>query len=708
MLARLLKLLSTMTGQDSITSRKCSNNRPSSATASTSSARPALQEIPKNLTKSNAKKRRMQSSCRIPTAPRALMQPSSHPLPVSLPASDASDGEEARMGKKRKWEDEGSEQYDFGRSINEVLRGMQAADRMAKMERRRDQQIRDFQYAVEELRQRNEELQAKIRESEAEMDAYRVDLLKEREETTALVQTRKKTHIRLLNEWRAYMIRYNKLLAENAENEVTESRQLETQRALEAKLQKSQDQLKQLESTSRAAETNLTLKNEKLQTLVSELELKNASAQARIDEQAQARAAIDVERETERQAFSTRETKLMRRIDELIRTTKSMRANIAKECNTEDREAAQMSLKEDYELRLRKVKESADERVKKLQEEYRESLSCRTDYTRTNAEPARKGSDTQVEASQQEQDPQLSAAPRGPAKWKHKQHTTSDKNADRLQLHTKETEITSLQRVNKNLSLQVSAASKQIAAYSDLALRKDLHIEQQIHTLADRDLAIRHLRSRNIAMKWHISAIKSQRAAALTSQSTTQSECETQFQEIERLRTLLETSELAQIQAETAQTAQDTAIRHLRSRNIAMKWYLAAIKFRRAAVAAEIELPLAVGDETHTIRSTSTTTPPPSAALLSSSSSTSSSTQTAPPKSPPPTTPNNELAAATAAAAPKKNSSTCQNHEKCAVEKKWLDERYHETWISNRGLVEMVEKLRAEMAGMRPTCGCWK
>lgn len=695
MLARLLKLLSTMTGQDSITSRKGSNNRPSSATASTSSARPALQEIPKNPAKSNAKKRRMQSSCRIPTAPRALMQPASHPLPVSLPALDASDSEEARTGKKRKWEDEGSEQYDFGRSINEVLRGMQAADRMAKMERRRDQQIRDFQYAVEELRQRNEELQAKMRESEAEMDAYRVDLLKEREETTALVQTRKKTHIRLLNEWRAYMIRYNKLLAENAENEVTESRQLETQRALEAKLQKSQDQLKQLESTSRAAETNLTLQNEKLQTLVSELELKNATAQARIDEQAQARAAIDVERETERQASSTRETMLMRRIDELIRTTKSMRANIAKECNTEDREAAQMSLKEDYELRLRKVKESADERVKKLQEEFREILSCRTDHTRTNAEPAGKGSDIQVEASQQEQDPQLSAAPRGPAKWKHKQHTTSDKNADRLQLlHTKETEITSLQRVNKNLTLQVSAASKQIAAYSDLALRKDLHIEQQIHTLADRDLAIRHLRSRNIAMKWHISAIKSQRAAALTSQSTTQSECETQFREIERLRTLLETSELAQIQAETAHAAQDVAIRQLRSRNIAMKWYLAAIKFQRAAAAAEIELPEAVEDETYTLRSTSTTTstPPPSALLLSSSS-----TQTAPPKSPPPTTPN-ELAAL-------KNSTTCQNQEKCAVEKKWLDERYHETWISNRGLKEMVEKLRAEMAGMR-TCGC--
>lgn len=700
MLARLLKLLSTMTGQDSITSRKGSNNRPSSATASTSTARPALQEIPKNPTKSNAKKRRMQSSCRIPTAPRALMQPSSHPLPVSLPALDASDGEEARMGKKRKWEDEGSEQYDFGRSINEVLRGMQAADRMAKMERRRDQQIRDFQYAVEELRQRNEELQAKMRESEAEMDAYRVDLLKEREETTALVQTRKKTHIRLLNEWRAYMIRYNKLLAENAENEVAESRQLETQRALEAKLQKSQDQLNQLESTSRAAETNLTLKNEKLQTLVSELELKNASAQASIDEQAQARAAMDVERETERQAFLTRETMLMRRIDELIRTTKSMRANIAKECNTEDREAAQLSLKEDYELRLRKAKESADERVKKLQEEFREILSCRTDYTRTNAEPAGKGSDIQVEASQQEQDPQLSAAPRGPAKWKHKQHTTSDKNADRLQLlHTKEMEITSLQRVNKNLSLQVSAASKQIAAYSDLALRKDLHIEQQIHTLADRDLAIRHLRSRNIAMKWHISAIKSQRAAALTSQSTTKSECETQFQEIERLRTLLETSELAQIQAETAQTAQDVAMRHLRSRNIAMKWYLAAIKFRRVAAAAELELPLAGEDETHTLRSTSTTTsttpPPPSAALLSSSSST---TQTAPPKLS--TTTPNELAAL--------KNSMCQDHEKCAVEKKWLDERYHETWISNRGLVEMVEKLRAEMAGMRTTCGCWK
>lgn len=698
MLARLLKLLSTMTGQDSITtSRKGSNNRPSSATASTSTARPALQEIPKNPTKSNAKKRRMQSSCRIPTAPRALMQPSSHPLPVSLPASDASDGEEARMGKKRKWEDEGSEQYDFGRSINEVLRGMQAADRMAKMERRRDQQIRDFQYAVEELRQRNEELQAKMRESEAEMDAYRVDLLKEREETTALVQTRKKTHIRLLNEWRAYMIRYNKLLAENAENEVTESRQLETQRALEAKLQKSQDQLKQLESTSRAAETTLTLKNEKLQTLVSELELKNASAQARIDEQAQARAAIDVERETERQAFSTRETMLMRRIDELIRTTKSMRANIAKECNTEDREAAQLSLKEDYELRLRKAKESADERVKKLQEEFREILSCRTDHTRTNAEPAGKGSDIQVEASQQEQDPQLSAAPRGPAKWKQKQHTTSDKNADRLQLlHTKETEITSLQRVNKNLTLQVSAASKQIAAYSDLALRKDLHIEQQIHTLADRDLAIRHLRSRNIAMKWHISAIKSQRAAALTSQSTTQSECETQFREIERLRTLLETSELAQIQAETAQTAQDVAMRQLRSRNIAMKWYLAAIKFQRAAAAAEIELPLAVEDETYTLRSTSmtitSTTPPPPSAL-------SSSTQTAPPKLST-TTPNNELAAL--------KNSLCQDHEKCAVEKKWLDERYHETWISNRGLVEMVEKLRAEMVGMRTTCGCWK
>lgn len=627
------------------------------------------------------------------------MQPSSHPLPVSLPASDASDGEEARTGKKRKWEDEGSEQYDFGRSINEVLRGMQAADRMAKMERRRDQQIRDFQFAVEELRQRNEELQAKMRESEAEMDAYRVDLLKEREETTALVQTRKKTHIRLLNEWRAYMIRSDKLLVDK---EVTESRQLKTQRALEAKLQKSQDQLKQLESTSRAAETNLTLKNEKLQTLVSELELKNATAQARIDEQAQARAAIDVERETERQAFSTRETMLMRRIDELIRTTKSMKANIAKECNTEDREAAQMSLKEDYELRLRKVKESADERVKKLQEEFREILSCRTDSTRTNAEPAGKGSDIQVEASQQEQDPQLSAAPRGPAKWKHKQHTTSDKNADRLQLlHTKETEITSLQRVNKNLTLQVSAASKQIAAYSDLALRKDLHIEQQIHTLADRDLAIRHLRSRNIAMKWHISAIKSQRAAALTSQSTTQSECETQFQEIERLRKLLETSELAQIQAETAQTAQDVAMRHLRSRNIAMKWYLAAIKFQRAAAAAEIELPLAVEDEMHTLRSTSTPTstsslpppPPPSSALLSSS------TQTAPPKLS--TTTPNELTAL-------KNSSTCQDHEKCAVEKKWLDERYHETWISNRGLVEMVEKLRAEVAGMRTTCGCWK
>lgn len=699
MLARLLKLLSTMTGQDSITSRKCSNNRPSSATASTSSARPALQEIPKNPAKSNAKKRRMQSSCRIPTAPRALMQPASHPLPVSLPALDASDSEEARTGKKRKWEDEGSEQYDFGRSINEVLRGMQAADRMAKMERRRDQQIRDYQYAVEELRQRNEELQAKMRESEAEMDAYRVDLLKEREETTALVQTRKKTHIRLLNEWRAYMIRYNKLLAENAENEVTESRQLETQRALEAKLQKSQDQLKQLESTSRAAETNLTLKNEKLQTLVSELELKNASAQASIDEQAQARAAIDVERETERQAFSTRETMLMRRIDELIRTTKSMRANIAKECNTEDREAAQLSLKEDYELRLRKVKENADERVKKLQEEFREILSCRTDYTRTNAGPAGKGSDIQVEASQQEQDPQLSAAPRGPAKWKHKQHTTSDKNADRLQLlHTKEMEITSLQRVNKNLTLQVSAASKQIAAYSDLALRKDLHIEQQIHTLADRDLAIRHLRSRNIAMKWHISAIKSQRAAALTSQSTTQSECETQFREIERLRTLLETSELAQIQAETAHAAQDVAIRQLRSRNIAMKWYLAAIKFQRAAPAeAELELPEAVEDETYTLRSTSTPTstsslppPPTPSALLSSS------TQTAPPKSPPPTIPK-ELAAL--------KSSMCKDHEKCAVEKKWLDERYHETWISNRGLVEMVEKLRSEMAGMR-TCGC--
>lgn len=639
----------------------------------------------------------MQSSCRIPTAPRALMQPASHPLPVSLPALDASDSEEARTGKKRKWEDEGSEQYDFGRSINEVLRGMQAADRMAKMERRRDQQIRDYQYAVEELRQRNEELQAKMRESEAEMDAYRVDLLKEREETTALVQTRKKTHIRLLNEWRAYMIRSDKLLVEK---EVTESRQLKTQRALEAKLQKSQDQLKQLESTSRAAETNLTLKNEKLQTLVSELELKNATAQARIDEQAQARAAIDVERETERQAFATRETMLMRRIDELIRTTKSMKANIAKECNTEDREAAQMSLKEDYELRLRKVKESADERVKKLQEEFREILSCRTDHTRTNAEPAGKGSDIQVEASQQEQDPQLSAAPRGPAKWKHKQHTTSDKNADRLQLlHTKETEITSLQRVNKNLTLQVSAALKQIAAYSDLALRKDLHIEQQIHTLADRDLAIRHLRSRNIAMKWHISAIKSQRAAALTSQSTTQSECETQFQEIERLRTLLETSELAQIQAETAHAAQDVAMRQLRSRNIAMKWYLAAIKFRRAAAAeAERELPLAVEDETQTLRSTSTTTSttPPSALLLSSS------TQTAPPKSPPPTNPTNELAAA---AAQKKNPSMCQNHEKCAVEKKWLDERYHETWISNRSLKEMVEKLRSEMAGMR-TCGC--
>lgn len=703
MLARLLKLLSTMTGQDSITSGKGFNNRPSIATASTSTARPALQEIPKNPAKSNAKKRRMQSSCRIPTAPRALMQPASHPLPVSLPALDASDSEEARTGKKRKWEDEGSEQYDFGRSINEVLRGMQAADRMAKMERRRDQQIRDYQYAVEELRQRNEELQAKMRESEAEMDAYRVDLLKEREETTALVQTRKKTHIRLLNEWRAYMIRYNKLLAENAENEVTESRQLETQRALEAKLQKSQDQLKQLESTSRAAETNLTLKNEKLQTLVSELELKNASAQARIDEQAQARAAIDVERETERQAFSTRETMLMRRIDELIRTTKSMKANIAKECSTEDREAAQLSLKEDYELRLRKAKESADERVKKLQEEFREILSCRTDYTRTNAEPAGKGSDIQVEASQQEQDPQLSAAPRGPAKWKHKQHTTSDKNADRLQLlHTKETEITSLQRVNKNLTLQVSAASKQIAAYSDLALRKDLHIEQQIHTLADRDLAIRHLRSRNIAMKWHISAIKSQRAAALTSQSTTQSECETQFREIERLRTLLETSGLAQIQAETAHAAQDVAMRQLRSRNIAMKWYLAAIKFRRAAAAAEIELPLAVGDETYTLRSTSTTTstPPPPSSELRLSSSSSSTTQTAPPKSPPPTTPNNELAAA-----PKKTYSTCQDHEKCAVEKKWLDERYHETWISNQDLKEMVEKLRSEMAGMR-TCGC--
>lgn len=620
------------------------------------------------------------------------MQPSSHPLPVSLPALDASDSEEARTGKKRKWEDEGSEHYDFGRSINEVLRGMQAADRMAKMERRRDQQIRDFQYAVEELRQRNEELQAKMRESEAEMDAYRVDLLKEREETTALVQTRKKTHIRLLNEWRAYMIRSDKLLVEK---EVTESRQLKTQRALEAKLQKSQDQLKQLESTSRAAETNLTLKNEKLQTLVSELELKNATAQARIDEQAQARAAIDVERETERQAFATRETMLMRRVDELIRTTKSMKANIAKECNTEDREAAQMSLKEDYELRLRKVKESADERVKKLQEEYREILSCRTDYTRTNAEPAGKGSDIQVEASQQEQDPQLSAAPRGPAKWKQKQHTTSDKTADRLQLlHTKETEITSLQRVNKNLSLQVSAASKQIAAYSDLALRKDLHIEQQIHTLADRDLAIRHLRSRNVAMKWHISAIKSQRAAALTSQSTTQSECETQFREIERLRTLLQTSELAQIQADSAQVAQDVAMRQLRSRNIAMKWYLAAIKFQRAAAAeAERELPLAVEDETYTLRSTSTTitstTSPPSAALLSS-------TQTAPPKLSA-TTPN-ELAAL--------KNSMCKDHEKCAVEKKWLDERYHETWISNRGLVEMVEKLRAEMAGMRTTCGC--
>lgn len=370
----------------------------------------------------------MQSSCRIPTAPRALMQPSSHPLPISLPAVDASDGEEARMGKKRKWEDGGSEQYDFGRSINEVLRGMQAADRMAKMERRRDQQIRDFQYAVEELRQRNEELQAQMRESETKMDAYRVDLLKEREERTALVASKKKTHILLLNECRAYMIRYDKLLAEK---DVTESRQLETQRALEAKLQKSQNQLKQLESTSRAAETNLTLENENLQTLVSELELKNATAQASIDEQAQARAAIDVERETERQAFSTRETKLMRRIDELIRTTKSMRANIAKECNTEDREAAQMSLKEDYELRLRKVKESADERVKKLQEEYREMLSCRTDHTRTNAEPAGKWSDIQVEASQSEQDPQLSAAPRGPAKWKkHKLHTTSDdKNA---------------------------------------------------------------------------------------------------------------------------------------------------------------------------------------------------------------------------------------------------------------------------------------
>lgn len=698
MLARLLKLLSTMTGQDSITSRKCSNNRPSSATASTSSARPALQEIPKNPTKSNAKKRRMQSSCRIPTAPRALMQPSSHPLPISLPAVDASDGEEARMGKKRKWEDGGSEQYDFGRSINEVLRGMQAADRMAKMERRRDQQIRDFQYAVEELRQRNEELQAQMRESEAKMDAYRVDLLKEREERTALVATKKKTHILLLNECRAYMIRYDKLLAEK---EVTESRQLETQRALEAKLQKSQNQLKQLESTSRAAETNLTLENENLQTLVSELELKNATAQASIDEQAQARAAIDVERETERQAFSTRETKLMRRIDELIRTTKSMRANIAKECNTDDREAAQMSLKEDYELRLRKVKESADERVKKLQEEFREMLSCRTDYTRTNAEPAGKGSDIQVEASQPEQDPQLSAAPRGPAKWKkHKLHTTSDdKNADRLPLlHTKETEITSLQRVNKNLTLQVSAASKQIAAYSDLALRKDLHIEQQIHTLADRDLAIRHLRSRNIAMKWHISAIKSQRVAALTSQSTTQSECETQVQEIKRLRTLLQTSELAQIQAETAQAAQDVAMRHLRSRNLAMKWYLAVIKFQRAAAEAELELPLAVEDETYTLRSTSTT-PPPSALLLSS-------TQTAPPKSLPPTTPNNELAAA---AALKKNSSTCSDHEKCAVEKKWLDERYHDTWISNRGLVDMVEKLRSEMAGMRRTCcrGCY-
>lgn len=620
------------------------------------------------------------------------MQPSSHPLPISLPAVDASDSEEARMGKKRKWEDGGSEQYDFGRSINEVLRGMQAADRMAKMERRRDQQIRDFQYAVEELRQRNEELQAQMRESEAKMDAYRVDLLKEREERTALVATKKKTHILLLNECRAYMIRYDKLLAEK---EVTESRQLETQRALEAKLQKSQNQLKQLESTSRAAETNLTLENENLQTLVSELELKNATAQASIDEQAQARAAIDVERETERQAFLTRETKLMRRIDELIRTTKSMRANIAKECNTDDREAAQLSLKEDYELRLRKVKESADERVKKLQEEFREILSCRTDSTRTNAEPAGKGSDIQVEASQPEQDPHLSAAPRGPAKWKkHKLHTTSDKNADRLQLlHTKETEITSLQRVNKNLTLQVSAASKQIAAYSDLALRKDLHIEQQIHTLADRDLAIRHLRSRNIAMKWHISAIKSQRVAALTSQSTTQSECETQFQEIERLRTLLQTSELAQIQAETAQAAKDVAMRHLRSRNIAMKWYLSAIKFQRAAVAAELELPLAVEDETYTLRSTSTTPPSPSALLLSSSSS----THTAPLKLSI-TTPN-ELAA--------QKNSMCKDHEKCAVEKKWLDERYHDTWISNRGLVDMVEKLRSEMARMGTCCcGC--
>lgn len=256
-------------------------------------------------------------------------------------------------------------------------------------------------------------------------------------------------------------------------------------------------------------------------------------------------------------------------------------------------------------------------------------------------------------------------------------------------------EITSLQRVNKNLTLQVSAASKQIAAYSDLALRKDLHIEQQIHTLADRDLAIRHLRSRNIAMKWHISAIKSQRVAALTSQSTTQSECETQFQEIKRLRTLLQTSELAQIQAETAQAAKDVAMRYLRSRNVAMKWYLAAIKFQRAAVAAEVKLPLAVEDETYTLRSTSTTPPPPSALLLLSSSS----TQTAPPKLST-TTPNNELAAL-------KNPSMCKDHEKCAVEKKWLDERYHETWISNRGLVEMVEKLRSEMAGMRTCCcGC--
>ena len=732
-----------------------------------SSGRPVLQELPKNRPrqtsifipdknskKSNANKqmRRVPKTApsETPVVPCAPMQPS-HPLPARLPSPEASDREDTHINKKRKLED--------GEEYNDAKRGKQLAIDMSVV-------LERMQAEIDELRDSNADLQQQKLDLTAEIETCRVNLLKEKDGKERLAQQHHNAVVqqakleRQYSESSLHCAKLNTTLERcRADYAVTESRLLEDQRTLRETLKKSQDQMKELEAL-RTAKRNLTLANEELRGRHSKLVDKNADLKTSLEQRAEDNAIQRKQLEQERQASSMRERKLSERVDELIRTNNSLKADLATAYDTSSRETALAVAKEAYEVRLRRAEqaeqaavhaeeaavqaeEAASVRVRQLRAELDKIMASMQSQSRAHeTKLAEARSESQIalsvlqaeckqkDISLQTRDSDLQAkvdqlqqesstreqlklinellreshvrasrslqavldgahqercvagadllaeralsqkAAQEVMKLKMSLHL-SDTRLAQLDAHKNElyvqckkevqqcknevqnigeqacraldektAEIARLQHAYRQLGLQLTASNNTVSTYSNEVCQRDAQIEHGNRMLHERELALLHQRKCQIATKWHCAAIKAQRAVAWA-------EREAQREEIKRLMARLHGARLARVQAESAMADAESA------KLIEVNKATTHCSTIQAELNALVEQKKIADDELRTLKAT-----------LQS------------------------------------HVETLKAHETCPTEKKWLDDKYQETFDANQSLNKMIAGLRAELAAV--------